>query len=325
VLLVAAGAYAVVQRTARVSHAALPALPKGARYLSHTRGADSWLREGYVEMVNPIRPPSSEDGRTRISVYVRIPGEARIRVVKQGETGSLALPEGARAERVEFYGDGDRDAAPSASWRVLDVRGISFERQGQRLRVLRPTASGGNALLGIEWNRGEQHDAATTALGDLVLRGLVAAPALPAQRKRAAAHLRGLNGCPTCHVPQQPGRRSQRDPGIVNRGTDASGLFQVTSIMHDRLPFETYRPRDTNVGDPLITRFCGEARVDAATTRCPDGSILEGELNVRDGMQRGDLHTRRVCESRRALAQHLDVDARAGFHDSLAECGFELP
>ena len=321
-LLAASVLYAWSRYESDSRGATLPPLPAGAHYQAHRLTADHWPRDGYIEMVGPLRPPSSEDGRTKIVVYVRIPPSERIRAVQQGgETWSIELPSGARADRVEYYGEGPRDAAPSSSWRVLDVRGISFEGSTQRYRVLRPTDTSGNALLGIEWPRGEHQQEVTRALGRLVLGNQLAAPAATELRERAADQLRRLNDCASCHTPYHAGRVTVLSPGIVNRQTDASGLFQVTSIFASRLPFETYRPRDMNRGDPLIKRFCGKQAVEGSATRCADGTILEGALDVAAGLRMGDLHTLRLCESRRALAAHLDD--RRPFQRALDECAIE--
>jgi hypothetical protein len=325
VVVAAAVLHAWTRRPSPPAPAALPALPPGARFEETTRTAEDWRREGYLEMVSPLRPPSSEDGRTRIAVFVRFPPGSRARTVEARSGVTLDLPEGARADRLELDGDGPADAAPSPAWRVLDVRGITFAASGQRLRVLRPKRDEGHDLFGLDWPRGDAQAAATAALGELVLRGIVAGPSQPDARTRAAAHLRGLNDCPSCHAPQRARRRTIHDPGVVNRGTDAAGFFQLTSILRDRQPFETYRPRDMNRGDPLVARFCGAERVDATTTRCPDGTVLEGQLDVRAGLRRGDLHTQRVCESRRALSGHLDERGRTAFREALTECAVDLP
>ncbi len=298
---------------------ALPVLVDGIAYQSSQWTADDWRREGYVEMVSPIRPPSSDDGRIRIAVYIRMPPGSRMRTRRGEGAETLEVPVGTRADRVEFQGDGSRDAIPSSTWRVLDVRGISFAPSQHEFRVLRPKVTGGHELFGIRWPRGEER-AATAALGELVLGGFVAGPMRLAERERAAAHLRGLNDCPSCHTPDRRGRQTERDPGVVNRGADASGLFQVASILRDRLPFETYRPRDSNRGDPYITRMCGGAPVEDSLDRCPGGAILEGELNVRAAMKNEDPHAQRVCASRRALAQYWDDDGRSAFREALAEC-----
>ena len=318
--LVLAGALAFAW-TRRERASPLPVLPQGMTYVSLHRTAMDWQAEGYVEMVGPLRPPTSEDGRVRILVFVRWPEGAVSRVVQSGSAWSLALPSGARAERVELDGEGSVDAPPSASWRVLDVRGTSFLDGGERFRVLRPKGTGGDELLGLEWPRGDGQASATDILGQLVVTRAVAAPAGGDARLRAAAHLRALNACPSCHVPLAPARSRDSEARVVSRGTDASGLFQVASILRDRLPFETYRPRDANRGDRLIRRYCGDLVVDDAVTRCPDGAVLEGELDVPAGVRLGDAHTLRLCASRRELARHLEPGARAKFEPAFTECG----
>jgi hypothetical protein len=299
----------------------LPVLPVGMTYQSLHRTVADWTKEGYVEMVGPLRPPTSEDGRARILVFVRWPDGAMSRAVEDGAGWSLALPFGARADRVELDGEGEIDAPPTPAWRVLDVRGTSFTEAGERFRVLRPRSNTGDELFGLEWPRGDAQAAATDILGQLVMARAVAAPNADDARTRAAAHLRGLNACPSCHVPSSQPRRSEREARVVNRGTDASGLFQVTSILRDRLPFETYRPRDANHGDPFVRRYCGDLLQEDSVTRCPNGALLEGERDVVAGLRMGDAYTVRLCASRRDLARHLEPGDRARFEPSFRECG----
>jgi hypothetical protein len=318
-LVVASAAFAIARRSAP-AESALPRLPDGVRYETSSRRADDWRREGYVEMVSPIRPPTSDDGRVKIAVFVRWPTQALIRAVQRDGEWTLVVPDGTEADRVELLADDPGDAEATDSWRVLDVRGITFEAAGQRLRVLRPRDVGGRDLLGITWSR-ERQGAATALLGALVLGRNVAAPAEASARERAAAHVRSLNDCPSCHTPYAGGRHRRGDPGVVNRAADGSGLIQLSSVLRDRLPFETYRPRDANAGDPYIARFCGSVRVDSSVLRCLDGSVLEGELDIRTALVHRDPHALRVCESRRQLGAHLDDAGRNAFRASLAECG----
>ena len=295
-------------RTLAQKSAPLPTLTGSARYEHVSRTAADWIREGYIEMVSPIRPPTSEDSSIRIVVYVKWPDGARVHLVPHGDDVSLEMPEGTQADRVEMQGDGSIDAEPTAAWHVLDVRGITFTREMQRFRVFRPVRDGTNELLGIDWPRGFRTDAeASNALSELVLRGAVAGPTDARERAHAADRLRALNACASCHVPFASPRSKVTDPGFVNRGTDASGLYQIAAVLHDRLPFETYRPRDANRGDPFVRRECGAT--ETASGRCADGSIALGELDVKRGLSAHDPHVLRVCAARLALASRLDGTA----------------
>ncbi len=295
---------------------ALPVTPEGVTYARLRRTGADWTRAGYIEMVGPIRPPTSEDGRVSIRVYVKWPEGARIHVVDAGGKPSLTMPEGTLVDRVELLGTGDLDAEPDDSFTVLDVRGTTFLRDDQVFHVLRP-APGGD-LLGLEWRRGPEADgAATEHLAGLLLNGHLRGPSDHAERAGAAARLRTTNACASCHVPERPGRKRVTDPGIVNRGTDGSGLFQIADVLKDSSPFETYRPRDGNLKDSFITRRCGDDVTDAPS--CQNGMIAVGQLDVVRAVRAGDRHAIRLCRSRLAVATRLDRRT-AEIDSAVAEC-----
>jgi hypothetical protein len=325
-LLVAAAGYRYWDES-RPQRALLPALPVDLTYVERPVSATQWLREGFVEMVSPVRPPSSNDGTIRIVSYVYLPVGAQLQLrVVDGEAG-LLVPPGTRAERVEYLGAGERDAAPVDSWRVLDVRATAFAATEERFSVLRPRGNQGKpasdmagGLLGISWTRGKSDKLATQFLGVLMRQGAFGGLANSAALIDAAAHLEGINACAGCHIANQRGRTRVTDAGIVNRSADASGLFQFTSIMQTRLPFETYRPRNMNQGDVLIARYCGAQLMAPDALSCPAGQVLEGELDVRAGVRANDTHTLRVCASRRAIAAHMDATTLSYFREPLAAC-----
>jgi hypothetical protein len=286
----------------------LPRLPDGVSYVEETRTPDTYARDGYLELVSAVRAPTTPDHAARINVFLKLPAASRIRVIDQPSGYTLAMPAGAVALRVESAGNGDIDSPPSASWRVLDVRGTWFHEQGESFLVERPTVPMGAELLGLRWSRSASQAEPTRALGDLVRGGLVASSGRP---DAAAAHLEALNDCSGCHVHGRKARTRTTEPGVVNRGADASGLFQPMSVLQDEVPIETYRPTDANAGRPFLTRMCGDHR--ATTDRCQDGSVMTARLDVGAGMRAHDPHTMRVCASRLALAGMLDhVNAAIG-------------
>jgi hypothetical protein len=325
-LLIAAAAFAYGRRKEHQEEPAFPILPEGIRKATRSAAAEQWIREGYIEMVAPVRPPSSLDGKTRIAVYTRFPKGGLVRAVPGREPGTwtLEVPDGTESDRVELYGEGEADADVSnGNFRVLDVRGIRFQEGGQEMHVLRPAANT-RALLGLAWQRGPLEANATALLSDLVRNAVLTAPNTQAEREKAATHLSAIKNCQTCHVPQHAARTRESEPGIVNRGTDASGLFQHASILQERLPFETYRPRDMNLNDKYITRFCSGTLALVGTQRCPDGSIVEGQLDIKAALAAGDLHAKRVCDSRRALAERMSPEARTRFSIAFEVCGIAL-
>ena len=294
-----------------------PALPEDVSYVRERRTPDSYTKEGYVELVGPARPPTSPDHSVRINVFLKLPEGARIRVAEIGSADfTLTMPTGAVAVRVESAGTGDIDAPPSSSWRILDVRGTTFGDRGEQFVVLRPAAKVYGELLGVTWPRGAEQAGPTRALGALVRLGFIGNET--GDRAAAAAHLESLNGCASCHAPLRAPRTRMTEAGVVNRGTDSSGLFQVKSVLQDEQPLETYRPTDANVGRPFTTRRCGGNAT--AAVRCDDGSIMTARLDVRAGVRAHDPHTLRVCASRIRLVERLERPLPAAVSDALTEC-----
>ena len=291
-----------------------------------------WEREGFTEMTAPVRPPTTLDGEAHIVVYLRLPKGATIETrAVDGEAGAtLAYPAGTVADRVEYFARAGVDEPPDRSWLAADVRGTSVAPGTQEFHVYRPSSNDANAdLLGVAWPRGDEpaQREATRALGALVEEGIVAGPAGGAARKVSAEHLRAINGCAGCHEISRPPRLRLDAPGLVNRGTDASGFFQVSTVLSDRAPLETYRPRNANAGDRFVRFVCGPgdepARADEGergAVRCEDGRIPEGILDVRAALGAGDAHARRVCASRRFLYDHLDEIGRRRFADVIRAC-----
>jgi hypothetical protein len=203
------------------------------------------------------------------------------------------------------------------------VRSTTFEPRGESFLVLRPSGADPRAaLVGVRWPRGDEAAqlAATSALGELIERADVLAPSSPAERHRAAAGLMGINYCASCHVPLRAGGEAS---SLVRRGTDGSGLFQPATVLGDRAPLETYRPRNANLGDARIRLVCGpEGRpsVTAGEPACPGAERLEGIFDVQGAAIAGEPHARRLCASRRYLFDRLDGRGRALFAAAMAEC-----
>lgn len=294
-------------------------LPPGVERVAASSDVRQWLREGYIELVSPVRPPTSADGRVRIAVFVQIPAGATLRLAHASSGISLQLPDGARAERIEARTGGDGDAAPDASWQILDVRGTRFESTGRSFRVLRPSLDAPDQLVGLSWPE-PQHAPATTALLENVRAGLFGVRSTAPQRDALATHLARLNDCPSCHTRERAPKSMRSDPNLVARGTDASGSVQVSSIFVNRLPLESYRAGDPNRGDPFLQRSCGDAVVPADTERCAGDQIVFAELQLPRALAAGDRHARAVCRSRRALARFFDAEAAAALHGALQEC-----
>src|SRR5262249_35113268 len=105
-----------------------------------------WRREGFRQMIPPVRLPTSIDGKDEIAVWIRIPDRAKLDL-----SPSLRYPAGTVVDRVE-----SNDGA------VSDVRGVRFlDDRSQEFHVLRPRAQG---LAGFSWprDRGDLHQVATS-------------------------------------------------------------------------------------------------------------------------------------------------------------------
>jgi hypothetical protein len=245
-----------------------------------------WRAGGFVEMTGPVRPPTTADGDAHVVVYVRLPDGATAHLqpspsspleagAQDDRPPDLDYPPETMADRVEYYAPAAADEVPAASWLAADVRGTRLVAgHPQVFHVLRPrTSRGGGPLIGLEWP--DKDDAAarsaTDALGRLMEEGVALGPSGRDARNEAALHLQGLNACASCHVPDRPPRRRMDEHGIVNRGADASGFFQISTVLADRAPLETYRPVNSNLADPYLHFVCGPdetpARLDRAARR----------------------------------------------------------
>jgi hypothetical protein len=275
------------------------------------------LSHDAIELVPSILPPTSSDGRMRIVVYLSLPAGAELRTRILPEGPSVEVPLGTRALRVEALApDADADA-PSAQWRVLDVRSTSFAIEGERFHLLRP--SGRGTLIGMTWPRSESGARqAASAIGLLFESRVFAGPDDAAGRRSAADRLVSMNDCASCHVPD---RREDRGPeALVQKRTDHSGLFQVLAVLGDDGPVERYRPRNPNESQRFASARCDGREVTWATRRCADGSRPFAHLDVPAAMAAGDAHARRLCASRLAVGAHLDELGRRTFHDALLAC-----
>jgi len=293
-------------------------LGEEARRLRIEEPDDFWAREGYVELITPLAPPTRRDGSSRIEVWLRIPDGARI---TRDATGALVLPPGSEADRVERIRVGEE-------WIVADVRGARMGEGIRFLRLLRPERAGrGSALLGYEWpdERRDLGRQVHEVLGDLIRSGGGVARE-GVDRERFASLLDSRGGCVQCHARRQPDR-THVSQGTPYRATDALGWYSPLAVLRDGAPIERYRPRDLNHEREAVRLSCpdGEAEVarDArggAFVRCADGGIAWGHLDLRAALAAGEERAQGVCASRRYLLAHMDEATRDAFQASLAPC-----
>lgn len=303
-------------------------LPDPLRLVAIRDSGTYWERGGFVAMEAPVRPPTSAQGDAHIVVYLKLPEGAP--VVVEASDGALIYPPGTIADRVEYTAHAGIDEAPRASWLAADVRGATISLLDQTFHVLRPRSTRGvGDLVGVEWPRSNDmaQGAATTAVGQLLESGIALAPRDPRARAAAAEHLRGLNDCRGCHLPRRAPRARTGDPGVVSRGSDGSGFFHVSTVLSDRAPLETYRPRNANAGDPFVHFVCGPHedpadidRGDLAAVRCREGWVPIGVLDLAAALAARDPHALKLCASRWYLYRHLDETGKRRFADAAREC-----
>jgi hypothetical protein len=292
---------------------------------------DTWWRvRGYVAMTPPVRPPTSVDRTLRIVVYLKVPDGSTLSARWMGDPkrATLRFPAGTMADRVEYVGSGGIDDTPAPDWRAADVRGTALGEASELFHVYRPTSTDPRAdLVGVQWPRGDvlAQDRATEALGALVERGRVLGPQGATERRASASHLRAINGCSGCHVPDRDPREHVSDPGIASRGTDDSGFFQASSVFDDRAPLESYRPRNANQGDRFVRYVCGRSQAPATaqtdgSVSCASGEVPIGILDIRAALREGDAHARSVCASRLYLFERLDGPGQKAMAEPMAVC-----
>jgi hypothetical protein len=275
-----------------------PDLPAFASYREASNDPLTW--SAWVALVPCIRAPTTEDGMRRIVVFIRLPSGTPIEL---DGPRNLRLPEGTEAARVEYQADSpDQDAIPNSAFRVLDVRGTTLGTQGAQYNILRPTHDQ-KKLLGFAWNPKltDTRDAA----GALIRSGLLLGP----NDARAATRFQDIHDCAGCHT----ANRVTAAVGRVHRGTDSQGFFGVRSVFEDESPFETYRPRNANTGDPFIA-------TELAPPGSPPGTASFGRLHVSAGLAAGDRHVQQVCAARRALSQAFSAAATRAFARELRDC-----
>ena len=275
--------------------------PKWGPLVTTTTESSNPVRAG-IELVPAIRPPTTLEGRVRISTYVELPNDASIRTVGDDGAESLELPAGTLASRVESLADAPGDGPPNPSWQVLDVRSTRFDVEGRRFSVVRP---GDHDLAGISWP--------ASAEGARQARAV-----LPEIFGRDAERLTKLNDCASCHTAIRA--ENLAISSLVQKGTDASGNFGLLATLSDDGPFETYRPRNPNEDDPFVSARCGSLRVPWSIRNCEDGTRPKGHLDIAGALAAHDPHALRVCASRRAVAAHLDARGLHVFRAALDRC-----
>ncbi|MCA9711690.1 MAG: hypothetical protein KDK70_37995 [Myxococcales bacterium] len=278
--------------------------------------------EGFVPLVPPVHLPSSSPERDQVEIWVKLPPDGLIDVrLDERQRPVLRFPPGTWADRVEFAGRGD-------ARRIVDIRGTRIEPdERQTFYVFRPTAPDPDApLFGVEWPREDAgaHRAATERL----LSKLTALPPAATMdddaRHRFLEGVRVRNGCAGCHGLARPDNEIPKQHGLVDRGTDDSGLFTPQTVLWDEVALEAYGAHDRSWSDPAIEVRCGDRALDAQdpqdARRCPDGSIAQGRLRWDATEPVARAHLAQVCEGRRILTAHMTPENRAKISPAMGPC-----
>ena len=283
-----------------------------------------WQRDGFVEMVPPVRLPSSTADADDVAVWLRIPdsGVIETRWSEARADWVLVFPPGTEADRVEQRGSGARRG-------VVDVRGTRLGDAGEEwMHTLRRTGPEPAApLFGYEWPRSDPsaHAAATEKL----LAELATLPPAKsmgdAARDRMLDGIRRKNQCVECHVYQRPDNRTEAEHGLVNRGTDGSGFFTPQTVLADAVVLERYGGWDRNLDDPAIQIECPDGRAATRASRskrvravCRNTTVPRGRLDYA-ALPRERLDG--LCRARRYLFDHLDAQGREVYAAALEPCG----
>jgi hypothetical protein len=283
---------------------------------------EHFVAPAWIELVPPLRLPSRVGSENRVEVYLSLPAAGVVSVTGEGPQASLVLPAGSRAARVERRPFG---ADPRSSlYGIVDVRATEWTAQGERFSVLRPAFDGPSArLVGYEWARDDENGHAEATAG---LVRLVERLAPPARRAAEAEAAKINNQCAGCHAHARAANARPRQHGVANRGTDATGSYQLTSIFSSRAPLEQYFPVEKNLEDRFVRFECAtgaavEVHRDQRRVSCADGSVPWGVVDVKAALAAGDERVQALCASRRSLAARFDGAARTAFAGALVECG----
>ncbi|MBP9088392.1 MAG: hypothetical protein KBG15_19885 [Kofleriaceae bacterium] len=295
-----------------------PVLPVDMHWVTAPHDPLQWRKQGFLELTTAVRPPTSANTTAHIVVVMKVPDDSQLHLRTAATAPSFQLPVGAQLARIEYVGIAHAPDAPAdATWRVLDVRQFEWRSDGMDCTVLRPDGDG--RLVGLRWPCSVANDArAGGLLATFVREHRFAAPRSSAGRDRAAQHVAQINGCIACHQPNRP--EDRRASALVQRGTDAAGLFSLRSVFRNEDPIERYRPVDTNLGDPWMTATCPDSEYDPITTNCRNGLRPLLRLDVAKGMQATAPHVLALCATRQRLAALLPPAEWLPLQPQLDEC-----
>lgn len=316
----AAGGCAIVSLVAAAVGCSTSA-PEGVTLLSIADPRNHWANEGFVQLVPGVHMPSSDHQTDQVEIWAKLPEGGVITEQAPTDDGApvgMLFPRGSVLERVEFaFGGGGRRF-------MVDVRGTRIAADGrQHFHVYRRGDAG---LFGFEWARQDTaaHARATDAL---VKRLATHAPAKAMDETRQAAFLasvRTKNACADCHAISRVTNTTQKEHGLVNRGTDASGFFTPWTVFADPSPLEFYGGHDRTESDRFSTISCPASATlgqdDRGRATCTGSVVPLGHFDLVEAMAAKDPRALQICSGRRYLAEHFSPELRQRFAPYLVQC-----
>ncbi len=292
----------------------------------------------YLELVPPVRLPSSLAGAAQVSIRTRLPADAKITLAPSEHGPRLRFPPGTIMDRVEWVRRGKKRSLADVRGTFIDAEGNEWHHNYRRTR-LAPNPP----LVGYEW-RADDPEATRAGVDGLIdaLRQLPPAVDMPTDEKRER-YLRGLRAkadCLKCHVPSRRENLEAMELGLINRGTDASSFFTPQTIFDDATLLESYGAFDPNLGADIDAEPSTPVGIDGYTSfECPGGEapklrsrdkgrdivacdegLPRARYALAEALAAGEPHAKRVCASRLALAEHMSSEARDFFEQAIRIC-----
>lgn len=305
-----------------------------------------WKERGYAAMVPSIHLPTTHSSDNLIHVWLTIPQGSRIDAEPRpdGDGWRLVLPMGTMADRAEYYRVSgpephagalywDSSLLDPTDWTLADIRGTRvLDGGGQRFHVYRPINGKVHApLVGWSWPRGDAA-AQQAATEDLIAHCRDARRPVdrPPMDAGGLAAMRRLNDCAGCHEPDKPPLHWKADGRSLERGTDNLGFYVPTAVLSDDCVIANHRPQDINADDPYVSVTCGDSPAELKTAddgdeyySCPGDRVPVGRRDVQAALAADHEYTKRVCESRRWLAERMTARARQAYAEPLEACGID--
>jgi hypothetical protein len=286
-----------------------------------------WARNHFVELVPPVRFPTTHSERDICRIMLRVPDKAVIAAVQIPATThyTVRFPPGTRLDRIESMRYGDDRAEET----ITDVRGSVVEpNQRMRFHLYRPIGAQSHALLeGRTWIA---DDVEAQSLADRWLTSFLRNHEVPYRSRQLAepdiVELVQFNHCSLCHIPNRWRQSVSVEDGLPQRSTDANGFYTPLAVLSDSVPLSSNRVWDLNADDPYVRVTCSGAPAglietpDSRQFKCPKGRLAVGSRDIQRGLANRDSYTIQVCKARQYLFEHMTEQARHAFAAAFAVC-----